>query len=56
MNNALPTDYQNFIATSRYARWLDEEQKRETWSETVSRYVDYISDRAGLDYDTPEEL
>ena len=56
MNNALPTDYQNFIATSRYARWLDEEQKRETWSETVSRYVDYISNRAGLDYDTPEEL
>ena len=30
MNNALPTDYQNFIATSRYARWLKkkEEEKR----------------------------
>ena len=56
MNNTLPTDYQNFIATSRYARWLDDEERRETWSETVSRYVDYMSDRAGLDYDTPEEL
>jgi len=28
MNNALPTDYQNFIATSRYARWLEEEGEK----------------------------
>lgn len=39
MNNYLPTDYQNFIATSRYARWLDDEQRRETWFETVDRYM-----------------
>ena len=39
---SLPTDYQNFIATSRYARWLDSEQRRETWNETVGRYIDYI--------------
>ena len=26
MSNALPTDYQNFIATSRYARWLDDDR------------------------------
>ncbi|MCP3656849.1 MAG: hypothetical protein GY766_18470 [Herbaspirillum sp.] len=32
-------DYQRFIAVSRYARWLPEEQRRETWSETVLRYV-----------------
>ena len=25
MNNYLPTDYQAFIHTSRYARWLDKE-------------------------------
>ena len=41
----LPTDYQNFIATSRYARWLDDEGRRETWGETVSRYVDYMHDK-----------
>ena len=41
----LPTDYQNFIATSRYARWLDDEGRRETWDETVSRYVDYMNDK-----------
>ena len=39
----LPTDYQNFIATSRYARWLDDEQRRETWEETVDRYINYIT-------------
>ena len=42
MNNYLPTDYQTFIATSRYARWLDDEGRRETWSETVDRYIDNI--------------
>ena len=45
MNNMLPTDYQNFIATSRYARWLDDEGRRETWGETVSRYVDYMHEK-----------
>jgi ribonucleoside-triphosphate reductase len=39
MNNYLPTDYQSFIATSRYARWLDKENRRETWPETVGRYM-----------------
>ena len=38
-NNYLPTDYQAFIHTSRYARWLEEENRRETWAETVSRYM-----------------
>jgi len=42
MNNYLPTDYQAFIHTSRYARWLEEEGRRETWGETVGRYVDNI--------------
>ena len=42
MNNLLPTDYQTFIATSRYARWLDKEGRRENWGETVARYMDNI--------------
>ena len=41
-NNYLPTDYQTFIATSRYARWLEDEGRRETWGETVDRYVENI--------------
>jgi len=39
-NNTLPTDYQSFIALSRYAKWLDAEGRRETFSETVDRYID----------------
>ena len=42
ISNTLPTDYQNFIALSRYARWKEDEQRRETWGETVSRYFDYM--------------
>ena len=42
MSNYLPTDYQSFIATSRYARWIDAENRRENWGETVGRYVKNI--------------
>ena len=41
-NNHLPTDYQNFIAVSRYARYIESEKRRETWSETVARYMDNV--------------
>ncbi len=50
MNNILPTDYQNFIALSRYARWKEDEQRRETWTETVQRYFDYMEDHLGANY------
>ena len=42
MNNYLPTDYQSFIATSRYARWIDSENRRENWGETVGRYINNV--------------
>ena len=42
MNNYLPTDYQSFIHTSRYARWLDDEGRRESWDETVGRYMNNV--------------
>ena len=35
-------EYQKFVGASRYARWLPEEGRREEWSETVDRYVDYM--------------
>jgi len=41
-SNYLPTDYQTFIATSRYARWLEDKGRRETWGETVERYMNNI--------------
>ena len=42
MNNYLPTDYQAFIHTSRYARWLEKENRRESWLETVERYMSNV--------------
>ena len=45
-NNYLPTDYQAFIHTSRYARWLEDEQRRETWGETVERYIDNVVNKS----------
>jgi ribonucleoside-triphosphate reductase len=37
--------YQEYIAASRYARFIDEKQRRETWAETVNRYVEYVFSR-----------
>ncbi len=41
MNNYLPTDYQSFIHKSRYAKYIDG-KGRESWPETVSRYVENV--------------
>jgi len=41
--------YQQYIHKSRYARYLPEEKRRETWEETVNRYVNFWGD------DLPEE-
>lgn len=35
----LPSLFQQYIAISKYARWLPEENRRETWEETVDRYM-----------------
>ena len=37
--------YQQYIHKSRYARYIPEKQRRETWQETVGRYVDYWGDK-----------
>lgn len=36
-------DFQQFIHQSRYARWLEGEGRRETWEETVERYINYFN-------------
>jgi ribonucleoside-triphosphate reductase (thioredoxin) len=41
-NNYLPTEYQTFIHASRYARWLPDDGRRETWIETVSRFSNFM--------------
>lgn len=34
--------YRSFIAKSRYSRWIEEENRRETWLETVNRFVSFM--------------
>jgi ribonucleoside-triphosphate reductase (thioredoxin) len=41
---SLPTLYQEFIHISRYARWRDKEKRRETWDETVDRYLGFMGE------------
>jgi len=40
----LPTQYQQFIHLSRYARWDYDKKRRETWGETVNRYFGFFQE------------
>ncbi|KAG2433678.1 hypothetical protein HXX76_008048 [Chlamydomonas incerta] len=57
-SRGLPSDYQAFIHTSRYARWDPAKRRRETWPETVNRYLDFMQRhlRTACAYDLPAEL
>ena len=55
MSNYLPTPYQQFIAKSRYARWLQDENRREDWPETVQRYMDEVVGQS-VPEETKQEL
>ena len=49
-SNYLPTEYQSFIHMSRYSRWLEEEGRRETWTETVGRLIVYFKNQIDVNY------
>lgn len=36
------TPFQEFVYLRSYSRWLDSDQRRETWPETVGRYADFM--------------
>ncbi len=38
------TPQQEYIAKSKYARYLDSEKRRESWEETVQRYFDFAQE------------
>lgn len=42
MKTPFDSDYSEFIYKSRYSRWLEHEQRRENWDETVKRYLDFM--------------
>lgn len=52
------TVFQNFIHLSRYARYIPEKQRRETWEETVTRYFDFFETflKENNDYTLTKEL
>lgn len=37
--------YQQYIHISRYSRWRDDLGRRETWEETVQRYIEFFDQR-----------
>ena len=53
-NGSIVDPYRNFIHVSRYARWLEDKGRRETWTETVDRYVNFMKNHLvenyGYDY------
>ena len=58
LKSSTVTPFQNYIFKSRYARWLPEKSRREDWSETVHRYIEFISKRLPSDVreETAKEL
>lgn len=42
--------YQQYIHISRYSRWRDDLGRRETWPETVQRYIDFFNERTAGKY------
>lgn len=41
--------YQNFIYTRTYSRWIPEQNRRETWDETVNRYASFFTSKVPLE-------
>ena len=46
--------FQEFIALSRYSRWIPEINRRETWAETVERWWGYFTSKAPVLLERPD--
>ena len=56
MSKTIANPYENFIALSRYARWISEDNRRETWGETVDRYFSFMLNHLKENYNyIPDE-
>ena len=56
MKNTIDNPYENFIALSRYAKWVEAESRRETWGETVDRYFSFMKNHLKQNYNyIPDE-
>jgi ribonucleoside-diphosphate reductase alpha chain len=50
--------YQEYIAKSKYARYLEDKGRRENWTETVDRYFNFMSThlKKKHDFTIPNDL
>lgn len=46
-SHQLPSQYQSYIHLSRYSRWIESENRRESWEETVARYCNFFREKHG---------
>jgi ribonucleoside-triphosphate reductase (thioredoxin) len=53
MATRLPSIYQDFIHISRYARFNDDLGRRETWDETVDRYIKFFQEKTNNNKKVP---
>jgi ribonucleoside-triphosphate reductase (thioredoxin) len=49
-NGSIVDPYRNFIHISRYSRWMEDKSRRETWVETVDRYMDFMKSHLVRNY------
>ena len=54
----LPTPYQTYIHLSRYARYKYAEKRRETWEETIDRYLNFFKEhlKEERDYELSDSM
>jgi ribonucleoside-triphosphate reductase len=56
-DGSITDPYRNFIAISRYARWREDDLRRETWAETIDRFIEFfrehLSEKFGYDRNAP---
>ena len=50
MSQTIENPYENFIALSRYAKWVEAEGRRETWGETVDRYFNFMTNHLKINH------
>ena len=56
MSQTIENPYENFIALSRYAKWVESEGRRETWGETVDRYFNFMTNHLEVNHSyVPDE-
>jgi len=53
-NGSITDPYRNFIHISRYSRWLEDKGRRETWVETVDRYMNFMKSHLVNNYNYDE--